>query len=122
MFLTCRYGEGALIPEVDQTSSERTFLAPTGRRQEYLPSSQPGARLPHFPIVIHRHSAPLSSLKVRILCSIMTFLNCSVMDFLYRAMICASFSCEIDTADIISLGCPTPAAGSSRIEVIALLY
>jgi hypothetical protein len=26
---------------------------PTGRRQEYLPSTKPGARLPHFPIRIH---------------------------------------------------------------------
>ncbi|KAG0583412.1 hypothetical protein KC19_3G134100 [Ceratodon purpureus] len=57
-----RYGEGALVPEVEQTSSRRKVSAPTGRRQEYLPSSQPGARLPHFPIVIYHHmdSSPSS--------------------------------------------------------------
>lgn len=61
---SCRYGEGALLPEVDRPSSERTVSAPTGRRQEYIPSTQPGARLPHYPIIIRHHSAPASSLKV----------------------------------------------------------
>jgi len=72
-----RYDEGALIPEVDQTSSDRTIVVPTGRRQEYLPSSQPGARVPHFPIVIHHHSTPLSSLKT----------SCSTLDLISKSEI-----------------------------------
>ncbi|XP_073387845.1 uncharacterized protein [Physcomitrium patens] len=56
-----RYREGALIPEVKQSPSRERVAAPMGRRLEYLPSTQPGARLPHFPIIIHQHTFPSSS-------------------------------------------------------------
>jgi hypothetical protein len=57
-----RYLEGALVPEVEaqqQTNSHQNF--PTGRRREYLPSTRPGARLPHFPIRMFCLNPPATS-------------------------------------------------------------
>ncbi len=54
--------EGALVPEVEaqqQTNSHQNF--PTGRRREYLQSTQPGARLPHFPIRMFCLNPPATS-------------------------------------------------------------
>ncbi|KAB5545192.1 hypothetical protein DKX38_013304 [Salix brachista] len=39
------YLEGALIPDSD---SVRAQVPPTGRRRDYIPSSDPGSRLPHM--------------------------------------------------------------------------
>jgi hypothetical protein len=92
MALTCRYGEGALVAEVEQISSGGRVPAPTGRRQEYLPSSQPGSRLPHFPIVTHHHMAQSSSSKVctKKLYGIWLWFSLATdMDLLHFTMTCA---------------------------------
>ncbi|KAI3426776.1 FAD_binding_3 domain-containing protein [Psidium guajava] len=41
-----RYLDGALIPDVDSTSVP--LSVPTGRRRDYIPSADPGSRLPHM--------------------------------------------------------------------------
>ena len=64
MVSTCRYSQGALVVEVERTTSGKSVSAHTRRRLEYVPSSQAGARLPHFPIDIRHHMAPSSSSKV----------------------------------------------------------
>jgi hypothetical protein len=69
-----RYLEGALVPEVEaqqQTNSRQNF--PTGRRREYLPSTQPGARLPHFPIHMFCLNPPATSKEI-----------CSTLDLVSR--------------------------------------
>ncbi|KAH9609765.1 hypothetical protein KSS87_012755 [Heliosperma pusillum] len=43
-----RYVEGALVS--DRTVIQDTEYAPTGRRRDYVPSSEPGSRLPHMKI------------------------------------------------------------------------
>ncbi|KAK6160359.1 hypothetical protein DH2020_003740 [Rehmannia glutinosa] len=43
-----RYSEGALVSDGDSSSSARE--RPTGRRRDYVPSSDPGSRLPHMKI------------------------------------------------------------------------
>lgn len=40
-----RYLEGALIPDSDSVGAQEP---PTGRRKDYIPSSDPGSRLPHM--------------------------------------------------------------------------
>lgn len=42
-----RYLEGALVPEISDKSQDTTEV-PTGRRRDYIPSSEPGSRLPHM--------------------------------------------------------------------------
>ncbi|RWR96901.1 2,4-dichlorophenol 6-monooxygenase isoform X1 [Cinnamomum micranthum f. kanehirae] len=42
-----RYLEGALVPEISDISQDTTEV-PTGRRRDYIPSSEPGSRLPHM--------------------------------------------------------------------------
>lgn len=39
-----RYSEGALIPDNTISGKEE----PTGRRRQYIPSADPGSRLPHM--------------------------------------------------------------------------
>ncbi|KAL3649866.1 hypothetical protein CASFOL_006269 [Castilleja foliolosa] len=50
-----QYTKGALVPDDDSLSSAQE--SPTGRRRNYVPSSDPGSRLPHMKI------QPLSSLS-----------------------------------------------------------
>lgn len=41
-----RYLKGALVPDSD--GEVGTAEAPTGRRRDYVPSADPGSRLPHM--------------------------------------------------------------------------
>ncbi|PWA95209.1 FAD/NAD(P)-binding oxidoreductase family protein [Artemisia annua] len=43
-----RYREGALVPERDSEGAPTNPEPPTGRRREYIPSADPGSRLPHM--------------------------------------------------------------------------
>ncbi|GKA48676.1 aromatic-ring hydroxylase-like protein [Tanacetum coccineum] len=43
-----RYHEGALVPEKDSEGASINLEPPTGRRREYIPSADPGSRLPHM--------------------------------------------------------------------------
>ncbi|KAJ7535971.1 hypothetical protein O6H91_12G052100 [Diphasiastrum complanatum] len=45
-----RYTEGALVPE--SAFRDGLHVEPTGRRREYVPSSMPGARLPHLKLAV----------------------------------------------------------------------
>ncbi|XP_071715943.1 uncharacterized protein [Rutidosis leptorrhynchoides] len=45
-----RYREGALVPEIDSEGAPTELEPPTGRRREYIPSADPGSRLPHMNI------------------------------------------------------------------------
>ncbi|XP_042063668.1 putative polyketide hydroxylase [Salvia splendens] len=49
-----RYYKGALVSDGDSFSS--TQEKPTGRRRDYVPSSDPGSRLPHMNIQLLSHS------------------------------------------------------------------
>lgn len=51
MLNVIRYMEGALVPE---TANESHYVADvtTGRRKDYVPSSEPGSRLPHMKIMV----------------------------------------------------------------------
>lgn len=41
-----RYLQGAIMPE--SSDVESPSQVPTGRRRDYIPSAQPGCRLPHM--------------------------------------------------------------------------
>nr|GEY80208.1 aromatic-ring hydroxylase-like protein [Tanacetum cinerariifolium] len=43
-----RYHEGALVPEKHSEGASINLEPPTGRRREYIPSADPGSRLPHM--------------------------------------------------------------------------
>lgn len=43
-----RYKEGALVP--DRHIVDDADNVPTGRRRDYVPSSEPGSRLPHMKV------------------------------------------------------------------------
>lgn len=50
MRLYVRYSKGALVSDGDSLSSAQE--APTGCRRDYIPSSDPGSRLPHMNIQV----------------------------------------------------------------------
>lgn len=53
MRLYLRYHKGALLSDGDSLSSAQE--QPTGRRRDYVPSSNPGSRLPHMNIQLLSH-------------------------------------------------------------------
>ncbi|XP_010103188.2 uncharacterized protein LOC21390160 isoform X2 [Morus notabilis] len=50
-----RYLEGALVPDHDSVTS--TLEAPTGRRRDYIPTADPGCRLPHMNVRVFSNSS-----------------------------------------------------------------
>ncbi|XP_065876781.1 uncharacterized protein [Euphorbia lathyris] len=50
-----RYLEGALVPDNDSTMS--VLEPPTGRRRDYIPSADPGSRLPHMNVRLLSNSS-----------------------------------------------------------------
>ncbi|KAL4573859.1 hypothetical protein LXL04_020679 [Taraxacum kok-saghyz] len=56
-----RYREGALVPE---GACEGAPDKPTGRRREYVPSADPGSRLPHMNITVLPEKATISTLDL----------------------------------------------------------
>lgn len=51
-----RYREGAIIHDSDGASMDPE--APTGRRRDYIPSSDPGGRLPHMNVRVLSNNSP----------------------------------------------------------------
>ncbi|XP_012085624.1 2,4-dichlorophenol 6-monooxygenase isoform X2 [Jatropha curcas] len=69
-----RYLEGALIP--DNGNTEGVMEQPTGRRREYIPSVNPGSRLPHMDVRI------LSNLSSEVTISTLDLLSGDKVEFL----------------------------------------
>ncbi|KAJ9554504.1 hypothetical protein OSB04_018549 [Centaurea solstitialis] len=62
-----RYREGALIPEPETEGLPNKPEPPSGRRQEYIPSADPGSRLPHMNVRLLSEltqEAPISTLDL----------------------------------------------------------
>ncbi|CAM8880765.1 unnamed protein product [Rhodiola kirilowii] len=59
-----RYTEGALIP--DEGSSSSFMEPPTGRRRDYVPTAEPGSRLPHMNVTLLSSASkePVSTLDL----------------------------------------------------------
>lgn len=53
--LDIRYLEGTVVPDISDNSQDTTEV-PTGRRRDYIPSSQPGSRLPHMNVRVLKAS------------------------------------------------------------------
>ncbi|KAK9090174.1 hypothetical protein Sjap_023351 [Stephania japonica] len=49
IFAIGRYTKGALVPETDKVQD--TNEVPLGRRRDYIPSAEPGSRLPHMNVI-----------------------------------------------------------------------
>ncbi|KAL0421531.1 UNVERIFIED_CONTAM: putative polyketide hydroxylase [Sesamum latifolium] len=69
-----RYSEGALVSDGDSLSGAPQET-PTGRRRDYIPSSDPGSRLPHMQI------RPLSELLNKDAFSILDLVSVDNVDF-----------------------------------------
>nr|XP_043639282.1 2,4-dichlorophenol 6-monooxygenase [Erigeron canadensis] len=71
-----RYREGALIPETDSEGEPIKPEPPTGRRREYIPSADPGSRLPHMNIRV------LSELTKEVTISTLDLISEDKLEFL----------------------------------------
>ena len=59
-----RYLQGAIIPESNDAESPPQVT--TGRRRDYIPSAQPGSRLPHMFVRLNPSSEVCSALVLLI--------------------------------------------------------
>ncbi|XP_075656926.1 uncharacterized protein LOC142627034 isoform X1 [Castanea sativa] len=69
-----RYRKGALIPESDSVLGAPEL--PTGRRRDYVPSADPGSRLPHMNVKV------LSNLSNEEICSTLDLVSGDKVEFL----------------------------------------
>ncbi|KAK9072259.1 hypothetical protein SSX86_008692 [Deinandra increscens subsp. villosa] len=71
-----RYREGALVPEIDSEGAPIKPEPPTGRRREYIPSADPGSRLPHMNV------KALSEVKKEAIISTLDLISRDKVEFL----------------------------------------
>ncbi|KAI7744642.1 hypothetical protein M8C21_001251 [Ambrosia artemisiifolia] len=71
-----RYREGALVPEIDSEGAPIKPEPPTGRRREYIPTSDPGSRLPHMNVRL------ISEVKKEVIISILDLISRDEVEFL----------------------------------------
>lgn len=104
MELYFRYNEGALVSDGDSLSSAQE--KPTGRRRDYVPSSDPGSRLPHMSIQVLPHLSEVCHLllhKNHLKMCFRTFVTApiSFMQFYFASQTSSSFS-QVSTLDLVS--------------------
>ncbi|KAF5796408.1 putative FAD-binding domain, FAD/NAD(P)-binding domain superfamily [Helianthus annuus] len=71
-----RYREGALVPEIDSEGAPIKPEPPMGRRREYIPSADPGSRLPHMNVRV------LSEVKKEVIISTLDLISRDKVEFL----------------------------------------
>ncbi|KAL8226450.1 hypothetical protein R6Q57_016282 [Mikania cordata] len=71
-----RYRKGALVPEIDSEGAPIKPEPPTGRRREYIPSADPGSRLPHMNVKV------LSDVKKEAIISTLDLISIDKVEFL----------------------------------------
>lgn len=71
-----RYHEGALVPERDGEGAPIRPELPTGRRREYIPSADPGSRLPHMNVRL------FSEVKKEVIISTLDLISGDKLEFL----------------------------------------
>lgn len=82
--LCLRYHKGALVSDDDSFSSAQE--KPTGRRRDYVPSSDPGSRLPHMNIRLLSHSNKVLHLLPHLISHYKNAYECFKYDSFYQRL------------------------------------
>lgn len=85
LWLLCvRYLKGALVPDSDTSDAPE---APTGRRREYVPSADPGSRLPHVNIrMLSKQLSKVTVLTISFQVNLDLCLSFGTLNYLIRKM------------------------------------